>query len=85
MRTTNVSNKANPDMALLRAKFKNIFDKMPIFRHIQAANSIIDSTAMLANELATEPELAQSAVEAVNQFRKAMEADKLDEKPFKSS
>jgi len=86
MTTERELNKANPDMTLLREKFKNIFEKMPIYRHIQAADSIIDSTAMLANELAaTEPELAQSAVEAVNQFRKAMEADKLDDKAIQKA
>ena len=59
---------------------------MPIYRHLQAADSIIDSTAMLANKLAaTEPELAQSAVEAVNQFRKAMEADELDDKAIQKA
>lgn len=86
MTTVRELNKANPDMTLLRGKFKSIFDKMPIYRHLQAADSIIDSTAMLANKLAgTEPELAQSAVEAVNQFRKAMEADELDEKSIQQA
>lgn len=80
MTTQRELNKANPDAALLREKFKNIFEKMPIYRHVQAAESIIESTANLANELAaTEPELAQAAVTAVNQFRSAMEASKLDE------
>ncbi|MBT6177581.1 MAG: hypothetical protein HOI23_10065 [Deltaproteobacteria bacterium] len=86
MTTERELNKSNPDMTLLRGKFKNIFDKMPIYRNLQAADSIIDSTAMLANKLAaSEPELAQSAVEAVNQFRKAMEADELDDKAIQKA
>ncbi|MEE2962155.1 MAG: hypothetical protein VYA34_15585 [Myxococcota bacterium] len=63
----------SPNFTVLRATFKSLMDKMPIYRHVASSAQLLQNTANLANELhETEPELAQAAVEAIGKYRGAL-------------
>ncbi len=66
-------NAPNPDVALLRALFKDILHRMPIFRRISAAAPLVTSAGRLANTAAAHhPELVQQTRQALEAVRRTI-------------